>query len=905
MRSGLVRLGLIALFALTSASAWATPEDCARALTARPPWIVRVYRALFGRRASNPAAESTPPSGGWPSPAPKSGASSPATADEDYEVRNVDSDTAAPVDPARVTHRFNRAAVVYFAETAYPGLDANSGRMRTRTRPVHLVPHGPVAGELVLDITTDHLSADGGALLIPFGFEPTMVDGPLDLRVGPFGTSYRRTGRQSARVKLAPRAPADLGPTERTELLEVSGAPPLERYPPAWREVLTSLAEQRREGHLNDAALARELAAFIAKTLLYEVDASPERGVLAMIGHGAVQCDGASLILVTLLRSIFRVPALAVGGVRSVRPVDEFEASVVLDQAIPHMFTAVYDQNQRQFVVIDPTPGEQTRAKDNPGREDPRFEEWPSESEGSSEAEGPDEAEDGPAEPTSVRPRAPTSGGRGAPRQKLDVDQRWRDLFAVAHTPAWWDHLHRIDAELAAGRVQNGLSPEHDLMAHNVKYVLELGQRLPRESLDGLARAAAETKSEDEAIKMDYLRLQILWRVATYGTRYAARPLDYRALTNAADGWLRLLPPAAPFNEATDLAPRLPGEFSRAAILRHPERLHIFRQLAALHARIRPLRVSNLFPRPYFREERSFSPTDHDDYDLTLAEDFEHAHLFERQGLPPKYDALRVFGDDMYIREYRDRVAAPSDEFEEISDEGRELTFVLLDLSGSMQNDRRGEIRDRIAQAWVDELMSDHAEAEVRLIGYRGTPDAEMVLDTRAKGERQFGDMLRDGEVFHSNGGNDTVHAIRHAVDLAHDAGQRLKRVNFRLVTDGEETFNLQLLRDAKDRLGAGVELNFSAVTLVTGNTDLEKFIRQGSDADLVREGHFNHLDAAEILRLMEDPASSAREALDRWVPANFRELNSVASYVRRALTEAGGRAVVPAQKSDVDGSAR
>lgn len=787
--------------------------------------------------------------------APRRAPSKDAEAPDEYEAHNKDTDQQAPPEEARVAYRFNVPEVVHFGATAYPQIEAASGRLRAPTHVTARVPAGRIEHGPVLDVEVDALPGAQGYLLVPFGYRPTAVEGALELEVRPGGVYFRRTGSGRARIALETLPAQDLTETERRTLTRVDNPPALERLPENWQAFVRDLRARRPT--MSNLDVAHALRDFMHATLKYEVDASSERGFVALCARGAVQCDGAGLIFATILRAYLDVPVIPVGGAKSARAVAVPEASVVLDQSTPHMFGAVYDEKLRRFVVVDPTPSEATREKNNQEKRDPRFENWP--------------------EP----------GGVVTKRAELDLQRMWRAFFESVEAPGWSERLTAIVKHVQASAAQGGLAPEHDILLRNLEYVSELAKHLPRGSFAGLARSLGVPHDRDEELKQDYLALQVIARLAPYGAEAAEEQTTYRHLASLAADWLKSMPAAARLTAVSDLEERLPGPLSREALRARPGLIHMFRQMAELNEKIRLARIRERERVPNSRFESTFAPQDNEFMDFRQAEDFENMHLFERQGFHPRYDAVRVFNGEMYIREYQEEVSGEAVVPKE--NDGREVTFILADLSGSMEmsGDGRGAVRDRLIQTWIDELAGQRGT--VYLLPYRGVPEQEMKIDTPETAKAQFELMLRDGEFFPSQGGNDTAAAFTRATEIASRLGS-VRKVNFRLITDGDEVIALDVLMNAKAKLGRKVVLNLTAVTLVKGNEALAKFVRESSDRNLVRESVYFHLTAQDVARLQTRPDERRSEASNRFLPENYRRLHEVGANVRARFKNAADR---------------
>lgn len=863
------RASVLAIFLTSSALQAHEIGRCERALQGARTAVQYVWDLLFGRKPVIPMpsldgntvplpeqAERVPGGGGKSTNHGKSKSSgnSQSQASDEYTAHNKNTDTPPSKAPANIVTKFNQPGVIYFATQTFSAVNAITGQMGAKRGELSIVRTGPSNSAHRLQVNLDSL-APSGYLAVPFGFRAVAHENAgLLLRQREQGLYFeKRVSAGTDMIFLEPLAEFELAPAQHAELARVEYAPQLKEYPQKWRELIAELRSERAARKITDVEVAKRLETFIKSEMKYSVDASESRGVLAMCEEGAVQCDGAALIFVAILRAEFAIACAPVGGFMSAQEVSDPNASVILDKATPHMFAAVYDSSARRFVVMDPTPSQKTRPPDNQPKEDPRFREWPQ----PSDSEVGEEAKD-----------------------PLDLAGAWRAVF---ETPHWKTKLLDVKARLEARRAQEGLEPDHEIMLRNINYIEQIASLIPTQSLTAMADHVGQARGDGEEVKAHYLRLQVLSRLAPFGARFATgNERKYRRLAEVAGKILGQLPKSKSLDVRRDMLPDLPGPLSREAAESGRAPVHILQQMVKLQKKIRLARVRNFTLQTSVDYRGSFTPTDEDDVDYETAEDFEHIEHFERQGLPPKYDGIRVVTDEMLVRKWREPVI--SDVYKPAPLIGREATFILIDLSGSMEKDQKGEVRDRLVQMWIDELLGENPAAWIGLLGYRGYPENMIELKTEAEARSQFADMMVDGEYFESKGENVTHRAFAKAVEKAKELGREYRKVNFRLITDGEEALNMSLFRDAKDTLGAEVELNLTAVTLATGNSDLKRFIEQNSSANLIHEGTFVHLSGAEIDEIMINRRGANELQIDSLLPDNYRELRKVPAYLWNEL---------------------
>lgn len=832
--------GLVALLLVTAPVQAQELGRCERALVSAKSAVQYVWNLIFGRKKGQ--APALP--GEWEIPGvPSAGESTP---DDNYTARNKDTDKPAPEDEAQIALSFNQRGVIYFSSHRFPLVDSSSGRMSIPPGPSKPLHNRVSRTEFILKVNLAAIPRSG-YLQIPFGFRALSFTGDgLELSERPFGVFFSKTrSTGEAEVFLEPVPELSLSEAERRLLTETQQAPGLEEYPESWAKFLGDLVKRRQSERLSDIAVAEELKDFIKSEMKYAVDGSTERGTLPLCQSGAVQCDGAALIYVTILRSLFGVAALPVAGSMSAEVVAEPDVSVVLDQSTPHMWAAVYDPVARRFVVMDPTPSEMTREKDNKDKEDPRFRDWP--------------------QPGNPKP------GEEAERKAFDPTELWARVFADAGAPQWIHSLNLLIQAFETYRAQHGLGPDEENMLRNALYIRQLAETYKVGSLQGMAQQVAGGQGGGAVAKENFLRLLTLSRLAPFGARFSKdKKKEYRQLAEVTSRLLSRLKSAPRLDTRRELLNQLPGPWSREAAESGAAPESLLRQMARLQEKVRLARLRNYTLQPSVSYRPSWTPTDEGDVEYEIAEDFDGIEHFERGGLPPQYDAIRVVSDDMLVRQWKEPVTA--DIYKPDPVIGRELTFILLDLSGSMQNDRKGEVRDRLTQMWIDELMAENNESVIEILGYRDRPEKPVTLRNEREAKAQFQAMMVSGEYFGSDGENDTARAFRFAIERVAQLGGEFRKVNFRLITDGEETLSMDTFRRAKDSLGAEVELNLTAVTLITGNKDLKKFIQKNSDANLLHDGTFVHLSADAIDQIMQSETAHEKR-VNSLIPDNYLDL--------------------------------
>ena len=203
--------------------------------------------------------------------------------------------------------------------------------------------------------------AVGDLALIPAGYEPVGDRSMAMLSLDSQGNARFINVARDA-FDIAPTAPRALSKAQRKMYTAIRHIPL--RLWPSWMQ--SEIVRLKQTGG-SATAIAGELSRLISNQLLYSVDATDSMGALALAHSGAAQCDGAALILASILRDQFGIATRVVVGYQG------FSAdgrSHVISPSIGHAWVEIYDPATQRWVLFDPTPLRKTRETTDPPAQD-------------------------------------------------------------------------------------------------------------------------------------------------------------------------------------------------------------------------------------------------------------------------------------------------------------------------------------------------------------------------------------------------------------------------------------------------------------------------------------------------------------------------------------------------------
>ncbi|MCC6277491.1 MAG: VWA domain-containing protein [Oligoflexia bacterium] len=245
--------------------------------------------------------------------------------------------------------------------------------------------------------------------------------------------------------------------------------------------------------------------------------------------------------------------------------------------------------------------------------------------------------------------------------------------------------------------------------------------------------------------------------------------------------------------------------------------------------------------------------------ELVLAQEIDELQHFYRDGIPPKEDAARVMSGDMLKYEYRDPkiVENPKHPFP------KEITVILIDVSGSMDMQHKWVVRDGLVAAYVDRsqipVASRSGEHTVVVIPFHsevGTPE-------KLKSLKEALEYFERHMKFPKNagGGTDITKALVEVYRMIAEAkkGQgELQRANILLLTDAEDSIDRTAIDKAAHDVGPEMEVFFSSIILGTTNEHLKKLVKDFVPGRQVPKQHlfYQEIGFGEITDLVNHDAT-------------------------------------------------
>lgn len=300
--------------------------------------------------------------------------------EDEYTAHNKDTDNESGGGGARaLLASVDQSGVTYFKLVTYNLVNVRTNKWSSI--PIHAATPDSSQGNATRQLTIFSEMAKGKSfpLFLPSGFLPETFDrGGTRVWRDEKGNYRFITEHDQFEVPLKKMADASrpLTPAEVEAYTSPTGSKTQD-----WPETLQAQIEAAqflREKHQNekkgryygvkgDAHLAEDLARFIAREFKYRVDKdAAHSNIIEMAKKGAFQCDGATTLLIAILRDSFQIPCRAVGGFQGYADARRPGTSNVVTPSTGHAWVEVPDQKGNWWGV-DPTPIEKDRETDSDG----------------------------------------------------------------------------------------------------------------------------------------------------------------------------------------------------------------------------------------------------------------------------------------------------------------------------------------------------------------------------------------------------------------------------------------------------------------------------------------------------------------------------------------------------------
>ncbi len=757
-----------------------------------------------------------------PKPVPSSGKNAPPPkANRVYNARNknLPGSSDAPPTPVAV---FEGPAVSHFIQAVYTRLDPDTATLSwAPTR--YSVWNPPDAGGTLGTLT--RLQPDGEDLPLPKGWLPTALQKVFSNQGGMFQSPENK-------ILFSDAQQVHLTPKQRRELTKVIRIP-LEAFPQWLQSEVEALKSQR--AYLSRSAIAGGLRKMIQTHLDYAKGATPALGVVEAAHCGAVQCDLAATLWTYLMRAEFQIPAQVVAGVPASQNPKMGPGSYLLSGVQGHAWGQYYDETLKKWIDEDPTPPsaddpskkgtgdwkpvptDQDQPEQKPERkpqpEDQGEEEDPESRQGQKDESTPDPLkklkqakiqEDASLRALWAHTLSKTIASPHQAEQTLRNFEKEMAQFPQAsfaqQFPAALDKLRRLSAARKS-RFQSPYELARELRSGTSEVPIDTLEWL-HTTLDELSHARPLEPEESRA----FLELQEMLNSRMQGTQLSDAKLGQHLYQTLPGPLSRhYVESTLGLNFSTPEAfAKFAGEFNQRQDLEPIRRVSLVQPYLKL-ATVNDKRRGQVKVTDPSGEIDSAQP-----WGISKADPRSPERL-GNQGMPQKLElVLGLAGQLNAYGPLRSEEIAGGARFQPSTTE-----VLVLDLSGSMRRDNRIKLVNAFAAGLLDGAVQNRA-SKVILLPYRGEPEAPIHLKGADAFRATFNQMMQK-DIFQSGGENDTAAALSKAMELA-ALEDSSRRINVRLVTDGDETFDSRAASNAIQALSAHKTVNLSLISLAVGN---------------------------------------------------------------------------------------
>lgn len=794
-----------------------------------------------------------------------------------YQAHNTNSDTPpTPNDQIEVVAQaVGLRNVVYFGQTKYQSVNPLTGEVNLRPiqRRQDLINVQPT-GFLKFPLNSKYQLIRGGAPLIPSGYQ---VVQSADFGVDVSGNFYFKNATAGeVKVGIAESMPRRLNEAEQRAYLSLEQRLGWEDIPESLQDFVASLNQQRRALRMTDLQVAQKLVDHIRVQYKYRVNADGNKGVRAWLSSGAFQCDGAAVIAVALLRQFFGIRSAPVVGYQGSSDQQHPDDSVVVLPSIGHMWIEVYEPSVMNWFALDPTPQapDELRKNDNQSNQDSRFR--PNSNEASSDTQTQDNSSDATQGSSGGESSSQAEAGTEveSSAQVQSLQQLFDELLASAATPK----------DLSDGLFVLKNHPEISQNPHLGEKINTLVEAIAPHSQSGwksmISTLLASHKPEIEDVVLMQKLQKVHQLMVTLGQSQNPNSAAFRQVAQLLS---QILPrPEFGMSDELKTAQKIakslgdrPLDFQWLSS-NYPnfttDPLSASKLLVDLkEGRLIPFLIRSfvgrylelglvLSPKQIREYQQWGQPQPYGQGDLVLrpVAEIDRPELIYRDGTPSHLDYFRAMSGDLY--EVHHHTDAHIDAFQSSAEQFRTLTIVLTDLSGSNDDHNRGLIRDALVLRYMDMMAAQFDSGQTGSwlieIPYRAQPIAEFKYTSRVELEDGFYKWAANGR--NNNNANNTARAIQRALQLAREHADQFHRVNLILLTDGEETINLNLIREEQAAIPAQLEINLAAVTFVTGNEAIRTLSDQFYSNLRVQfqQPRLQHIPLGEVERIIQMASS-------------------------------------------------
>ena len=319
-----------------------------------------------------------------------------------------------------------------------------------------------------------------------------------------------------------------------------------------------------------------------------------------------------------------------------------------------------------------------------------------------------------------------------------------------------------------------------------------------------------------------------------------------------------------------------------------------------IYNRLKPyvdILFNDLFkPRSFEKFEGPYIPINESDRKLEKLEDFDDIPHAVKEGFSSELELLRLLAGDMLKFAYPEKIK----KMDPRKPYPKRASIVLYDISGSMTENHKQDLRNALLTAFMDrsqiEVAKGEGEHTVYLIPFDDRPHETRLIANLAQAQTAFDDFR--AHPTGSGGGTSITAALVRAFNLIAEHqknGGDLERANILLLTDGQDSLDFAKLEEARSQIDPTVDIALNAVTLGVWNDNLSDMVKKYAvkgDGDIGKVSH-QHIPYDEIQRLLS-PESEVEELIQS---AKYFDKTNTSTISDQLIDKARGRMMAVANE--------
>lgn len=781
--------------------------------------------------------------------------------------------------------------ISYFVQTIYQTVNPDTGAMGfLPVRASGAVAKSDAAVyEINFSESSEYSLQSGAAPMLPDGYEFTNSDEIIINQNGNY--EFHGSNALMKKAFVIESKPRALNEIEKTVYTSLQ-APMHFHLMPKWlQDFLVPLMEKQKAG-ASDIEIAATLVQFLQKELIYKVDGDSQNNVQQWLYSKKCQCDGAAVMTVSLLRQFFKIPSRPVSGFGGVTDVAAPDASVVVLPTSGHAWIQVYDKRSGLWVKFDPTPKEADREKQK-GESNEKYRENPRDGDAGSSNQDQEKSED----KKDSKSDKDQSNDKDQKKQGNDKEQKDSKNGGKSSGSKAKEEMDFITPEEQLAKELSTVQSPKDF-SEKMKNFKSIKEQSPefQKKLEKLKNDLAKFEQDkwadafeslfqdfsptDESIS-ELEKFESMKEILkSLGNSSHAKAAYFKSAVLNLE---RMMPmPSASFKDPLLAVKKILAKISAQPLerqwleLNYPnlskDKISANKFLTDLENGTLRQFLLRVQVKQYLDLDLLLTPRQKEEYlnwgrpdaygsgDLVLrdAKDYENPERVYRDGAPVSLDYFRaVSGDLMEALYFTNKQASTSQN--EI--QYKTSTILLPDMSASNNGNERGWIRDALILRYLDAVAHQanlgQTGSQVVLMPYSDSPENPQVMNSI---QQLYSEFVKWGDSDRRNhDGNDTAIALEKALELAASQAGKFSRVNLVLITDGEETIATDDVIAALKKL-KGVEVNLVAVTLVTGNKEIDVMIKAffGGLSNPTQGPRKHHISASAIDKLIDETGSES-----------------------------------------------